>query len=446
MTQLLLPEKAKWVISQLKRKGYEVYAVGGLVRNLLRKQPSDNVGIDFTTNATPPQIQAIFKNAKYKNRFGTVVVPLPNLDFAEITTYRTEGNYSDSRHPDQVRWGKTLAEDLARRDFTINALCYDGQRFVDLFSGVKDLKNKIIRAIGNPQRRFQEDALRLIRAVRFSSQLDFDIEPNTFEAITKNHQLLVTVSKERIRDEFLKILASGQPQKGMELLKQTGLLNIFLPELIDAFSISQISPKRHHIYDLGTHLFRTLAQCQNPDPIVRLACLLHDIGKIKTRVVTKNGVVTFYNHEVVGTEMAYAIGTRLRLSKKQLYKLTKLVRFHQFTVSELQTDKALRRFIRNVGPENLTDIIDLRFADRVGSGAKPTSWRTELFLKRLKQVQQQPFSLKDLKINGQDVMQTLKIKPGPKVGEILQQLFLAVESERVKNTRPELLRYLKTLI
>lgn len=445
MTQLVLPDKAKKIIQKLKKPGFEVYIVGGYIRDLLLKRAKNSIGIDFTTNATPEQIQTIFPQAKYENRFGTVIIPLENHDYVEITTYRTEHSYSDCRHPDQVVWGKTLKEDLKRRDFTINAFCYDGQTFVDLFAGLKDLKNKVIRTIGKPEERFQEDALRLMRAVRFSSELGFSIEPLTLKAISENAKLLESISHERIRDEFIKILSSNHAEQGVILLKDTGLLNIFLPELVEAFSIEQVSPQRHHIYDLGTHLVKTLAECQNPDPIVRLASLLHDIGKIKTRAVTKDGVVTFYNHEVVGTDMAYQIGTRLKLSKKQLYQLTKLVRFHQFTVSELQTDKALRRFIRNVGKENLEDILDLRFADRLGSGAKPTSWRTELFLKRLKQVQQEPFSIKDLKINGADVMKILKLKPGPKVGHILQELFNRVENQDLKNDRKVLLSQLKKL-
>ena len=445
MTQLVLPDKAKSIINKLKQHGFEAYVVGGFIRNQLLKREENQVGIDFTTNATPEQIITIFKEAKYENRFGTVIVPLKNHDYVEITTYRTEHSYSDCRHPDEIKWGKTLEEDLERRDFTINALCYDGKHFVDLYNGRRDLEKKLVRTIGKPEERFKEDALRLIRAVRFSSELGFTIEPQTLKAIIKNAKLLELISNERIRDEFLKILVSKHAADGVMLLKHTGLLAVFLPELVEAFNIDQISPQRHHIYNLGTHLVKTLAECRNLDPIVRLASLLHDIGKIKTRAITKEGVVTFYNHEVVGTEMVYEIGNRLKLSKKQLYKLTKLVRYHQFTVSELQTEKALRRFINNVDKENLQDIIDLRFADRVGSGAKPTSWRTELFLKRLQEVQKQPFKITDLKINGQDVMKTLKLKPEPKVGQILKRVFEAVENQELTNDRKSLLTYLKKL-
>jgi len=445
MTQLILPKKVSQLIADFKKHGYECYVVGGYLRDQLLKRQTDGIGIDFTTNATPEQILALFENAKYENRFGTVIVPLEKGDFFEITTYRTENNYRDSRHPDQIAWGKSLAEDLKRRDFTINAFCYDGKTFVDLFQGKADLEKKIIRTIGKPEERFQEDALRLLRAVRFSCQLGFTIEQETRRALKTHNQLLKKISCERLRDELMKILASDNPYDGMMLLKETGLLDHILPELVTAFSIDQVSPERHHIYDLGTHLFMTLKHCQNKNPLVRLACLLHDLGKIKTRAIDPNGIVTFYNHEIVGTEMVYEIGKRLKLSKKELVKLTKLVRYHQFTVSELQTDSALKRFIRNVGPDNLQDIIDLRFADRVGSGAKLTSWRTELFLERLKKVQQKPFSITDLKIDGIQVMKTLKLKPGPKVGQILNQVFAQVEANKLKNEKKALLSYLKQL-
>ena len=445
MAQLMLPKKASQLIADFKKHGYECYVVGGYLRNQLLKKETDAIGIDFTTNATPEEIASLCKDAKYENRFGTVIVPLEDGDFFEITTYRTEKNYRDGRHPEQISWGKSLEGDLKRRDFTINAFCYDGKTFVDLFKGKDGLKKKVIRTIGEAKERFQEDALRLMRAVRFSCQLGFTIEAQTLKALKTESHLLEKISSERIRDELMKILASDYAYEGVTLLKETGLLAVFLPELIEAFSIDQISPERHHIYDLGTHSLMALKHCQNKNPLVRLACLLHDLGKIKTRAVDKKGIVTFYNHEVVGTQLAYEIGQRLKLSKKDLIKLTKLVRYHQFTVSELQTDSALKRFIRKVGQDNLQDIIDLRFADRVGSGAKLTSWRTELFLERLKKVQEEPFKITDLKINGVDVMKTLELAPGPKIGTILNQIFEQVENKQLKNDRKVLLTYLEQL-
>lgn len=443
--QIILPKPAQELMLKFKHAGFLIYVVGGYVRDQLLKRKAATIGIDFATDATPEQMLKLFPKAKYENKFGTVVIPQGKHNYVEVTCFRSEKGYSDRRHPDKVTWGKTIEEDLKRRDFTVNALAYDGRQLIDLFAGRADLTNKVIRAIGNPNTRFKEDALRLMRAIRLSSELGFTIAPTTHEAIKKNCHLLKQISWERIRDELLKILASPSAADGVMLLKNTGLLAVFLPELLTAFTIDQISPKRHHLDDVGTHLLKSLEECVNPDPIVRLACLLHDIGKIKTRAVTKFGVVTFYNHEIVGTEMAYEIGTRLKLSKKQLTKLTKLVRYHQFTVTELQTDNAIRRFIRNVGQENLQDIVDLRIADRIGSGAKPSSWRTELFLKRLEAVQHKPFSVVDLKINGYDVMQTLKIKPGPKVGEILETVFQQVAANKLKNDRQTLLRALRTI-
>jgi len=443
--KITLPKKATTLITKFKRAGFECYLVGGYLRDYLLKKKGSTQALDFTTNATPEQMLQLFPNAKYENKYGTVLIPTEESDYFEVTTYRTEKNYSDARHPDEIKWGTTLAEDLTRRDFTINALATDGKELVDLFGGKADLENRIIRAIGDPKKRFREDALRLMRAVRFACQLGFSIEPATSLALIQERQGLKKISLERIRDEFLKILASNDPAKGIFLLKETKLLEIFLPELVKAFKVEQISPERHHIYNVGMHSVYALKNCPNPDAIVRLACLLHDIGKIKTRKVNEKGVVTFYNHEIVGTEMAYEIGNRLKLSKKQLHKLTKLVRFHQFSVTEEQTDSAVRRFIRNVGPEYLADIVDLRVADRIGSGARPSSWRTELFLKRLKEVQKKTFSMNDLKIDGHDVMKVLKLQPGQKVGAVLNTIFEKVNEHKLPNNRELLLNEIKKL-
>lgn len=442
--KIVLPLKAIKLIDTFEKASFECYVVGGFIRDQFLKRKTEAIGLDFATNATPEDMLKLLPEAKYENKFGTVIVPQPNHDYFEITTYRSETGYKDRRHPDKVVWGKKLEDDLKRRDFTVNALSYNGKRFVDLFNGQADIKNKVIRTIGNPAERFGEDALRLMRAIRFASELGFSIDPQTLSAIKANSELLSRVSLERVRDEFLKILTSPNPKDGVLLLKDTGLLNIFLPELVEAFSVEQVSPERHHLYDVGTHLVESLKECHNRQAIVRLSCLLHDIGKIKTRQI-RDGIVTFYNHEIVGTEMAYEIGKRLKLSKKDLTKLTKLIRYHQFTVSELQTDNAIRRFLNNVGKENIKDILDLRFADRVGSGAKLSSWRTDLFLKRLANVQKKPFSVSDLKINGHDVMKILKLKSGPKVGQILINLFDQVVKNKIKNSRPELLKELSKI-
>jgi tRNA nucleotidyltransferase (CCA-adding enzyme) len=452
-----LPVKVQALLKYFQHHGFECYVVGGFVRDQLIQNQTTTTGIDFTTNATPQAMLKFLSPGKYENRFGTVVYILEDIakllklkptdylehDYFEITTYRTEQGYSDQRHPDQVKWGKTLTEDLTRRDFTINAMAYDGKNLVDIFNGQKDLKTKTIRTVGESKKRFQEDALRLMRAVRFASQLNFQIEAKTLLAMQQNAHLLKKISLERIRDEFLKIITSEHPAEGIMFLRQTDLLKVFLPELSACFGVGQVSPKRHHQDDVGTHLVKSLATCTNPDPIVRLACLLHDLGKPSTRKVQSDGVVTFYNHEIIGTAKVYEIAQRLKLSKKETRRLTKLVRYHQFSVNEKQTDNALRRFIRNVGPENLQDIIDLRTADRLGSGVKPSSWRTDLFIKRLEQVQQTPFSVNDLKIDGHDVMKTLNCQSGPQVGQILKTIFDQVVEGQLENERAQLLAYLK---
>ena len=436
-----LPEAIKNIFSIFKKNGFEIYLVGGAVRDfLLGKKPKN---FDFTTNATPEKIQSLFPNSFYNNTYGTVSVPLEIEDLSylqktivEITPFRKEKDYTDFRHPEKVEWAKTLEEDLARRDFTINAIAYDGKKIIDPYQGQKDLKEKIVCCVGNPDKRFSEDALRLLRAIRFASQFGFLIEEKTREAIVKNNYLITKISWERIRDEFLKILKSDHPAEGVLFLRNTGLLKYILPELDVCFSIPQKSPKRHHIYDVGTHLVMSLKYCHSKDEITRFATLIHDIGKAKTfKKDEKTGLITFYNHEVVGKKLAEKIAERFKFSNEQKTKLIRLVVYHQFTVSELQTNKAIRRFIRNVGKQYLQDMLDLRTADRLGSGAKPTSWRFELFRKRLIEVQKEPFKITDLKVNGHDVMKILNIKPGPKVGQLLKYLFNQVVEKKLKNKR-----------
>ncbi|MFA6005343.1 MAG: CCA tRNA nucleotidyltransferase [Patescibacteria group bacterium] len=452
-----LPNKALKLINFFNNHGFECFVVGGFIRDTLLKRTHGNHSLDFATNARPEQIVELLPSSRYENAFGTVIIPLKDTnvllglktsdfaqeDFFEVTTYRSEQGYNDKRHPDVVLWGKTITDDVSRRDFTINALAYDGKTFVDEYKGIDDIEKKLIKTVRDPSERFGEDALRMLRAVRLASELGFTIDTPTLEAVKINAQKLRFISKERIRDEFLKILVSPHPGEGIMILKETGLLKEFLPELLDCFTVSQVSPKRHHIYDVGTHLVKTLEACTNSDPIVRLACLLHDIGKPKTHAVQDDGVVTFYNHEITGTQIAYEIGERLHLSKKELVKLSTLVRYHQFLVSEEQTDSAIRRFIRQVGKENLKDMIDLRVADRIGSGSKPTSWRLDLFLRRIEEVQKEPFSVKDLKVNGYDVMKIRKLKPSRQIGDILDAIFELVVNGKLKNEREELVTYLE---
>ena len=442
---LQLPNYITEILNTFKKKKYQIFVVGGAVRDLLLENNVENW--DFTTDATPEEILKIYPDGFYNNKFGTVGISKEiegrSLLF-ELTTFRKESDYKDARHPQHISWVKTVEEDLARRDFTINAIAYDGQKIIDPYDGQKHLKEKLIVAVGDPNKRFTEDALRLMRAIRFSSELGFLIEDQTRLSIQKNASLITKISWERIRDELFKILTSDHPSEGILFMRSTGLLTFILPELDICFIIPQKSPERHHIYDVGTHLVMSLKNCPSKDTITRLAALLHDVGKTKTFYKDeKNGLITFYNHEVVGTKMAEEIANRLRLSNDQKKKFITLVKYHQFTVTETQTDKAVRRFIREVGKEFIQDMLDVRTADRTGSGATPTSWRLELFKKRLIEVQKKPFSVTDLKISGNDVMKTLNIKPGPKVGEVLKKLFDKVVDGKLKNEKDVLIKEIK---
>lgn len=440
-----LPEEVKKLMSEFAKANFEIYVVGGAVRDLLMGKIVYDW--DFTTNATPEQILEVYPDGFYDNSFGTVGLSVEGFDEPfEITTFRAEHGYSDNRRPDKVTWGKTLEEDLKRRDFTINAFAYDGEKLIDLYNGQEDLNKKLLKAVGDANERFNEDALRMMRAVRIAGELKFQIEKNTFEAIQSNSTLINKIAKERIKDELFKILKSNNPYSGIVHLKESGLMQEILPELIKCFGIEQKSPNRHHIYDVGTHLLMSLKECKSTDPVTRFATLIHDIGKPQTVRKLPSGVITFYNHEMVSTRIAENIADRLKFSSKEKDKLVKLVRFHQFTVDEHQTDSAIRRFITNVGLEYVPDMLDLRVADRLGGGASETSWRLEEFKKRLIEVQKQPFAIKDLKINGKDVMEILKVPSGPKVGEVLEKIFNEVVENGVPNEREVLLKKLNSLI
>lgn len=436
-----LPTEVVEILTKFKKSKFEIYIVGGAVRDLLMgKIVSD---WDFTTNATPEEILKLYPDGFYDNVFGTVGVSFNEGEKPfEITTYRTEQGYSDNRRPDKVIWGKTLEEDIKRRDFTINAMAFDGETIIDLYNGQIDLNKKILKAVGNPLERFDEDALRMMRAVRIAGELNFKIEEKTLDAIKQNSKLINNIAKERVKDEMFKILKSDNPYNGMLHLKETGLMKQILPELINCFGVEQKSPDRHHTDDVGTHLFLSLKECKSQNPVTRFATLIHDIGKPQTFKKLPTGVITFYNHEMVSTRIAENIAERLKFSKYEKELFVKLVRFHQFTVDENQTDSAIRRFLTNVGLENVEEMLALRVADRLGGGARETSWRLEEFKRRLIEVQKQPFAIKDLKINGKDVMKQLSIKPGPKVGEILEILFNKVVEKKIENDRELLLKSL----
>jgi len=428
------------ILTKLSQNGFQAYVVGGAVRDLLTQTPTTDW--DFTTDATPEQIQKLFPDSFYDNNFGTVGVKSEEK-VLEITTFRSESGYSDRRRPDKVSWGKNLKEDLTRRDFTINAMAIDLQlKLTDPFYGQEDLKAKLIRAVGEADKRFQEDALRMMRAIRFASQLGFSIEPKTLAAITKNSSLIKQIACERIRDELLKILASPFPKDGIQLLFSTGLLNFILPELLMTRGVEQAG---HHTKDVWNHSLDSLAACPSPDPIVRLATLLHDMAKPQVKASRTGKDITFYNHEVVGARMTKTISRRLRLSKKDSDLLWLLVRWHMFSYDPKMTDAAVRRFIKRIGRENINKMMFLRVGDRVGGGTQATSWRLRELRERIEKVLLKPFSISDLKVDGNDVMAVLNLKPGPKIGSILKKLFAEVLDNAAKNDREYLLKRIHSI-
>ncbi len=435
-----IPEEIKSIILKLGKKRFEAFIVGGCVRDLLLgKTPED---WDITTSAKPEEIKKIFPKSFYENKFLTVTVKTKNKDKAleevEITTYRLEAKYSDKRHPDEVRFAKTLKEDLARRDFTVNAMALDEKgKIVDYFGGQKDLKGRIIKTVGKPEERFGEDALRMMRAVRFSVVLGekWAIEKKTKEAVKKNSVWLKVISKERIREELMKIIMSGRAAEGIELLRELGLLKYIIPELEEGYQVGQ---NKHHIYECYEHSLRSLdyAAKNNFNKYVRLSALLHDIGKPRAKR-GQGPNSTFYGHEVVGARMTTQILGRLKFPKKDIEKIVRLVRYHLFyyNVDEV-SENSVRRLVRQVGPENMEDLLQVRMADRIGSGvpkAEPYKLRHLKYV--IERVSSDPISVKMLKVSGNDVIKVLKISPGPKIGGILDVLLGYVLSDPKKNKK-----------
>lgn len=454
-----IPEYVKNIMEKLESAGFEAYIVGGCVRDLLMgREPKD---WDVTTNARPGKILEIFDNGKCENSFGTVLVPVKNEsgeteEVVEVTTYRSEQGYSDRRHPDAVKFEDSLDKDLSRRDFTVNALAmrlithnsqlatqmpkeksYElrdaGYEVIDLFGGEKDIKKKIIRAVGEPEDRFKEDALRLMRAIRLACQLNFSLEPKTERAITKMAGGIKFISAERLRDELIKILESDKAYQGMIMLHEFKLLQYIIPELERGVGVDQ---NQHHIYTVFNHSVLSLKYTPNKKWQVKFASLLHDIAKPQTKRIIK-GDATFYNHDMVGAKVAFKIMQRLKFSNVDAEKVTTLIRNHMFyyNVGEV-TESSVRRLIRKVGEENLADLIDLRVADRLGSGvpkAKPYKLRHLEYM--MEKVRHDAVSVKMLKINGDDLMKLLKIEPGPKIGAILDVLLSEVIDDQKLNNQ-----------
>ncbi len=432
-----MPKEIKEALDKIEKKGYEACLVGGCVRDLLLgEKPKD---WDIATKAEPGEIEKIFPKSFSNNKFGTVTVVIdskdPSLKEIEITPYRIDEKYTDKRHPDRIRWAESIEDDLSRRDFTVNALALKGKETVDPFGGKKDLEKKIIKAVRDPKERFSEDALRMMRAVRFAAVLGFKIEKKTEKAIKENAPWLQAISKERIRDELIKIIMSERAAEGIDLLRELSLLKYVIPELEEGYGVSQ---NKHHIYGCYEHSVRSLdyAAKQNFNKYVRIAALLHDIAK--PRVKEGEGEdATFYNHEVVGAKMAAGILDRLKFSKEDVEKIARLVRYHLFyyNVGEV-SESSVRRLVRKVGLENMDELIQLRMADRIGSGvpkAEPYKLRHLKYL--VEKVSRDPISVTKLKVSGEDVMKMLGIKPGPKIGQVLDVLLGYVLSDPKKNNK-----------
>jgi putative nucleotidyltransferase with HDIG domain len=381
-------------------------------------------------------------------KHGTVTVLFKGTTF-EVTTYRTEAGYSDGRRPDSVAFTPSINDDLSRRDFTINAMAYDllSNRMLDPHGGKLDLKKGIIRAIGDPVDRFREDGLRPLRACRFAAQLQFAVEQSTRDAIPGSLSILARVSAERVRDEILKILAAPLPSIGLFLMKDTGILGVVLPELLEGVGVAQGSL---HCYDVFTHALYACNAAPRESLLLRLSALLHDVGKPRVRSQEADGRPTFLGHEKVSAEMARAILLRLKLPTVVINDVAHLIAHHMFNYQEEWSDAAVRRLIARVGEDSLRDIIALRRADQIGmcrENAQNFPEGLSLFAQRLKNVLEEgrAFTVSDLAIDGNDVMRLLGIPPGPRIGVILKELLQSVLEDPRLNERRKLLEIAEKL-
>jgi len=440
-----VPEEVLAICRRLRGKGYEAHLVGGGVRDmLLGRKPAD---FDVATDARPEEVRELF-GATFAIptgiKHGTVTVLTSSVEHrhVEVTTFRGEGVYLDGRRPSSVTYVKSLRDDLARRDFTMNAVAYDpiDDRLTDLFDGQGDLGRRLIRAVGDTLERFGEDGLRPMRAVRQAAQLGFSIEPATHAAIPRSLEVVRKVSAERIRDELLKLLAAPQPSRGIELMRETGLLGEVIPELLEGVGCTQNHFHKHDVYG------HTLAvvDATDGDAIVRLGALLHDVGKPRARQPREGapGEYSFFKHEYVGRDMADAICRRLKLPNADRDRVVGMVAHHMFFYKPEWTDGAVRRFVRDVGGSGALDaLFALRKGDVAGRGfgEDPDREIGELQL-RIADVAAEDAALRvtDLKVNGADVMRVLGLAPGREIGQVLERLLERVIDDASLNERERL--------
>lgn len=437
----MVPSEVENAVKTLENKGFEAWIIGGCVRDLiLGRKPSD---WDLTTNAMPEEIQASFPKTFYTNEFGTVGVvnegaTEESLKIIEVTPYRIEGKYSDARRPDSVSFSKNIEDDLKRRDFTMNALAYSPtkDKLIDLYNGIKDIKDNLIRAVGDAGDRFEEDALRIMRAVRLAAELDFSIEEETRSAMMRKAGQLGKISKERVRDEFVRILLSGKPMKALVLAQSIGVLSYISPEIEKGMGVEQ---NQAHSFDVFEHNLRALQHAADKgwDLNVRLAALLHDIGKPKARRWSdEKHDWTFHGHEVVGAKMAKKALEDLRFSHETIDTVSNLVRWHMFfSDPDKITLSAVRRIVRNVGREHIEELIELRICDRIGTGRpKEQPFRLRKYQAMIEQALRDPISVSMLALDGRGLMEATGEKPGPKFGWTLHALLEEVLDDPSKNT------------
>jgi poly(A) polymerase/tRNA nucleotidyltransferase (CCA-adding enzyme) len=453
MTTLLknIPQEVSHVTDQLEKKGFEAYLVGGCVRDiLLGKKPKD---WDVTTNATPEDIIAVFPKTFYENSYGTVGVVNEEtadetLKIVEVTPYRIESDYTDKRRPDSVRFSKNIEDDLKRRDFTINALALGKNgSIVDLFKGQDDLKTKTIRAVGDAHARLSEDALRILRAVRLYAELGFHVEPETEKALKTHAPLLKHIAPERIREEFVRIIMSDEPMKGVEYCQTLGILPFIAPELEEGMGVEQ---NQAHSFDVWTHLLKTLQHSADKKyPLeIRLSAIFHDIGKPATRRFShETNQYTFYGHEVVGAKMTKKILEKLKFSRETIENVTKFVRWHMFfSDTEEISLSAVRRMINNVGKDRIWDLMNLRVCDRIGTGRpKENPYRLRKYKAMVDEALRDPISVGLLKVDGKDIMDITKSAPGPKIGLILNALLEEALENPSINTKEFLVKRVNEL-